>query len=724
MADNAILPRITSRFVRGELRLALQGAAQVLWLSRIGLMVDSASALENYAWLGQVPQMRQWVGGRQHRKLREFEYTLANTKFEATIDIPLDWVRRDKLGVVRGRINDLAARDAAHWRKLLTDAINNGSSSVCYDGQYYFDSDHAEGDSGTQSNLTTSDITTTTAPTAADMAAAITTVVQRMVSFKDDAGEYLNEDLSGLLLMVPVGFIGAAQAAIGLQTIVDGSASRSNLLPNWAGFTFEVVGNPRLTATDAFYAFRTDRPGAIVLQNEYGPLLTEKAEGSDYEHDYDAWQFGVMASRAAGYGFWQNAVKHTFTLKKGPDPWPRKPRPGRPSGFWSASMTSSGARLSARAILRPSCGGCWSTWTGSARWATSRRRRSRSARWWCRRPRWPLRQHRRDDLGRSRRLPGGERPGRGGHLHPAGRRPRRPAGDRLDRHRSAGSGRSAGAGRHDHARNPAFRPADRQEGRQLHPRGRRSYRPGGRVRWAGRLLAAAGPGRMNLQVSLDSQVLADIARTEEKSLARISSRAIRQSGARLRARLQVDTTTALGPKVANAWRFAAYPPVGDSARAAGLVYTRAPNIIDAFNRGAEIRPSHGQKYLAIPTANVRKQGGQKDNPRSFEEAGIKLRFVPARGGRPALLVSDEDFRSTARGVTFRNLSKRTGKRIGRAVFTVFFILVPMVRMRKLLDLDRRAREAETDLVSQWGQAAQALDYSAPAAPALDANRPA
>ena len=40
---------------------------------------------------------------------------------------------------------------AAHWL-MLTTLMIAGESSLCYDGQYFFDTDHSDGASGTLSN--------------------------------------------------------------------------------------------------------------------------------------------------------------------------------------------------------------------------------------------------------------------------------------------------------------------------------------------------------------------------------------------------------------------------------------------------------------------------------------------------------------------------------------------------------------------------------------------
>ena len=46
-----------------------------------------------------------------------------------------------------------ADRTVSHWASLLSTLIVNGESATCYDEQYFFDTDHSEGESGTQSNV-------------------------------------------------------------------------------------------------------------------------------------------------------------------------------------------------------------------------------------------------------------------------------------------------------------------------------------------------------------------------------------------------------------------------------------------------------------------------------------------------------------------------------------------------------------------------------------------
>ena len=41
--------------------------------------------------------------------------------------------------------------------------------------------------------------------------------------------------------------------------------------------------------------------------------MSAKGEGSNYAHGVDRHQYGIKASRNAGYGYWQYAMKATLS---------------------------------------------------------------------------------------------------------------------------------------------------------------------------------------------------------------------------------------------------------------------------------------------------------------------------------------------------------------------------------------------------------------------------
>ena len=68
--------------------------------------------------------------------------------------------------------------------------------------------------------------------------------------------------------------------------------------------------------------------------------------------------------------------------------------------------------------------------------------------------------------------------------------------------------------------------------------------------------------------------------------------------------------------------------MGESAEAAAYVWSRAPKIVDAFDRGVVIRSGSGL-FLAIPTAAAGKNG------RSAVGSREKITLGKAGNGEPA-----------------------------------------------------------------------------------------
>ena len=308
---------LSSRAIIGEFYAQLEQDLGQSWIDPVSNRFDSNQESETYKWLGQVPQMREWIGGRLAKGFRENGITITNKTFEATLEVLMDEIRRDKTGQVMVRIAELAQRTNSHWAKLMTTLLENGESTVCYDGQYFFDTDHSEGDSGTQDNDITYNSVSTTAPTAGEMESAVLKSIEQILMFKDDQGEPMNENAREFLVMVPVPFMSATAAALGSQIIIDSSTSRSNnimTLGNIGGFRVGIAVNARLTWTTKFAMFRTDAPTrALIRQEEQGVTVDAIAEGSEEEFKNKRHLYGVKAIRNVGYGYWQRACLTTFT---------------------------------------------------------------------------------------------------------------------------------------------------------------------------------------------------------------------------------------------------------------------------------------------------------------------------------------------------------------------------------------------------------------------------
>lgn len=310
---------LSSRAIMGMYFARLEMNAGASWLDDLSNLFGSDQSSETYNFLGQTPAMREWIGSRQAKGFSGQGVTILNKHYEATIEIQKKDARRDKTGQINARISEFADRSQTHWASMLSTLLMNGVSSVCYDGQYFFDTDHSEGDSGSQSNKITVDISTLpaavhgviTAPSVEEAQQVILAGVAQIMGFKDDQGEPMNENARAFTVVVPVSLYLVFSAAVAALTT---AALQQNLNPNLiAGLSIKVEMNARLSWTDTIAIFRTDSPiKAFIRQTEQDVELKAKAEGSEFEFDNDAWQFGIDGWRGVGYGYWQRACLVTM----------------------------------------------------------------------------------------------------------------------------------------------------------------------------------------------------------------------------------------------------------------------------------------------------------------------------------------------------------------------------------------------------------------------------
>jgi phage major head subunit gpT-like protein len=311
-----------SRAIIGKFFNILETELGTSWIDLISLLFQSDQASEEYKWLGMSPAMREWIGGRQAHGFRENGLTITNKKFEATMEVPCDWIRRDKTGQIDVRIGELARRAVEHWAKLLSTFITNGTgatSGYCYDGHVFFDTDHSEGDSGTQLNLLAAgqvaalNVTTPTAPTPVEAAKAILGVIGYMLTYLDDKGEPMNDGAKNFLVMTSPTLWQFLAPAVYSPLVSAGETNPLAAIMANTDFRVAVVANSRLAYTTQFVVLRTDaKTKPFIRQEEEGVTSSALAEGSDEEFNNDRWLFGVKALRNIGYGYWQQAAHATL----------------------------------------------------------------------------------------------------------------------------------------------------------------------------------------------------------------------------------------------------------------------------------------------------------------------------------------------------------------------------------------------------------------------------
>ncbi|UAW08049.1 hypothetical protein [Myxococcus phage Mx4 ts27htf-1hrm-1] len=130
------------------------------WYSRIATPMPSTTGSETYAWMKELPGLREWVGERQAIELVERGQVLKNKPFEMTVKVPADRIEDETIGAFNPMFQ-MMGRAAAKWPdEVVASALKAGVTALAFDGQPFFNASHPvdmdDPGKGTYSNNKTS----------------------------------------------------------------------------------------------------------------------------------------------------------------------------------------------------------------------------------------------------------------------------------------------------------------------------------------------------------------------------------------------------------------------------------------------------------------------------------------------------------------------------------------------------------------------------------------
>ncbi len=122
---------------------------------KIATEVPSGSESNLYAFLGQFPKLRKWVGDRVIKNMAAHNYTVTNEEFESTIGVPRPKIRDDQYGVFSPLFSEMGYAAKMHPDEVIFALLLLGATELCYDGQPFFSASHpikVDGAASTTSN--------------------------------------------------------------------------------------------------------------------------------------------------------------------------------------------------------------------------------------------------------------------------------------------------------------------------------------------------------------------------------------------------------------------------------------------------------------------------------------------------------------------------------------------------------------------------------------------
>jgi len=265
--------------------------------------IPSVKDKETYAWLGSTPRLREWRDERVPKALLEHGFTIVNKDWESSLAVDRNARDDDQYGQVKIRAAQLGQGAKTDQDLLFAQTVEAGSATACYDGQFFFDTDHAEGASGTQLNYFNGASYVFGSP-------AIKAAVTAMQQYKDDTGRIagFNPDT----VMVPSGLGWAAQELLNPSAVNVTTDPSKKIL---AG-RLQIIENPYLTnngtaANSAWYLLdlsQVVKPFIYQLRKDFEFVALDKPDS------YEAFMrktfiYGVDARFNFGFGDWRGAVR-------------------------------------------------------------------------------------------------------------------------------------------------------------------------------------------------------------------------------------------------------------------------------------------------------------------------------------------------------------------------------------------------------------------------------
>ena len=196
-------------------------------------------------------------------------------------------------------------RSIGFWRRL-----RDAKSHIyfAYDGKIFFADDHESGESGAQSNILTPAATDADAPTTAEFKAALGAAITQLLTLKDDHGEPMNPDATGLVAVVPPSMYITALEALSATVI----SQTTNVLAGAA----KVVAFPRLTDASKWFLLKTNVPVRPFIFQDRESIEFKALEGeSEAGFMREVYTYGVRARYAITFAAWQHALQLDFTTE-------------------------------------------------------------------------------------------------------------------------------------------------------------------------------------------------------------------------------------------------------------------------------------------------------------------------------------------------------------------------------------------------------------------------
>jgi len=253
----------------------------------------NAGAKGKYPILGQITGLREWIGARAFEDLARFAYELPNRTFEKSLEVPVNDFEDDQY---EGYV-DVAGQIGYQCRMwpedLVLEALQLGTSKLCFDGQYFFDTDHPI-DPANSGSTQYANRFTGTALSSTNFSSTL--AAMQRIAGRD--GRPLGAFRGDIVLLVPPQLREVGKQIVEAEYLANGA---SNVNKGAA----RVVVEPRLgnEAINWYLVDGSSKFKPMLFQERKAPsdIVTLMGQTDPNVFEFDVYRWGVKARGAAGF---------------------------------------------------------------------------------------------------------------------------------------------------------------------------------------------------------------------------------------------------------------------------------------------------------------------------------------------------------------------------------------------------------------------------------------
>ncbi len=289
---------LTQAGIKTEFNAAYVAANEQADWRQIASELPTTLPIQKYAWLGRAAVMRPFNDEVVQQGVREDSYQLADILYKGDLAIDRRTLEDDQYGLLMIRARDLAQEPVRHWNQLAFTGLLNGFSSVCYDGQYFFNNSHQEGGSPIQSNISNASLSDS----------ALEAAATAMMSYTDDKAIPMHV-MPDTLVVGPM-LARRAWNLVAQDVVVESPGNSNYTTPyrNYFNGRYKLVVNPYITGYEWFLMDCSREIKPLVIQSRSDvPITLETDMDMPEARIKEQYNFTVRGRYAQGYGLWQLA---------------------------------------------------------------------------------------------------------------------------------------------------------------------------------------------------------------------------------------------------------------------------------------------------------------------------------------------------------------------------------------------------------------------------------